>query len=172
MIKWIAVAMLHLSGLQFGEIELSPIAQDAAEQWAEAGAPVSTTPDSSGADITFHLVPEMGIQSPGLANVWWTGDGEIFESSILLSPEIEGERLLRSVVLHELGHSLGLPHIEAEGAVMFPVLNRSNDCASCPQELQPDDIAAIQALYGAPEGVPTAVNPSTSGSVKKHHNHN
>jgi hypothetical protein len=54
---------------------------------------------------------------------------------------------LFTVALHETGHSLGLTHSENPAAVMYPFYRG-------PVEgLHPDDIAAIQALYGdAPSG--------------------
>jgi hypothetical protein len=49
---------------------------------------------------------------------------------------------LFSVVLHELGHSLGLGHADAPGAVMYPYYKRASQLAEA-------DIAAIQTLYAA-----------------------
>jgi hypothetical protein len=50
-----------------------------------------------------------------------------------------------TIVLHELGHALGLGHSSTSGAVM------QNGYRGAKRELTPDDIAAIQALYGVPE---------------------
>jgi hypothetical protein len=54
-----------------------------------------------------------------------------------------------SIVLHELGHALGLGHSTTSGAVM------QNGYRGARRELTADDIAAIQAVYGVPE--PSAV---------------
>ncbi|HYP08295.1 MAG TPA: matrixin family metalloprotease [Bryobacteraceae bacterium] len=48
----------------------------------------------------------------------------------------------QSVVLHELGHALGLGHSDRPNAVMYPYYRRLGT-------LQPDDIAAIRRLYPA-----------------------
>jgi hypothetical protein len=51
---------------------------------------------------------------------------------------------LETVILHELGHSLGLGHTEFPGAVMGSSYIGAN------RELSPDDIAGITTLYGPP----------------------
>jgi hypothetical protein len=49
-----------------------------------------------------------------------------------------------TVMLHEIGHSLGLGHSGVLGAVMEPIYAGSR------RSLSADDIAGIQALYGGP----------------------
>lgn len=53
-----------------------------------------------------------------------------------------------SVVLHELGHALGLGHSDVPGAVMYPYYRRVT-------KLTGEDILAIRELYAAPDSAPT-----------------
>ncbi|XP_021747214.1 metalloendoproteinase 3-MMP-like [Chenopodium quinoa] len=50
---------------------------------------------------------------------------------------------LNSVVLHEIGHLLGLGHSQDQNAVMFPTIGQGMR----KRELQQDDVEGIQALY-------------------------
>jgi hypothetical protein len=68
-----------------------------------------------------------------------------------------------AVVLHELGHALGLGHMNKPGAVMYPYYRRF-------EGLQPLDIEAIRKIYaarvevsdGAPPTAPVAPDPAPS----------
>ena len=53
---------------------------------------------------------------------------------------------VETVSLHEFGHILGLAHSSVTGAVMFPFVSDNHTLRT----LTPDDVAAIQSLYGAP----------------------
>jgi len=62
---------------------------------------------------------------------------------------------IRRVVLHETGHLLGMDHSSVSTAIMNAFTNNSDS-------LQPDDIAGIQALYGAPTTSPTPTPTPTT----------
>lgn len=68
------------------------------------------------------------------------------EADILIDPDpphpLEAPDCLRSTLLHEVGHFLGLPHLEAP-AVMAPVSR------SCDLDLTEADRAALDLRYGA-----------------------
>jgi hypothetical protein len=55
---------------------------------------------------------------------------------------------LRFVALHEFGHSLGVAHSDDPTAIMYPFYSG----AVTDPVLQPDDIDAIQSIYGAAVG--------------------
>ena len=50
---------------------------------------------------------------------------------------------IETVALHELGHLLGLAHSDVPGSVMWPTVSTNYTLRT----LQPDDLAAIRALY-------------------------
>jgi len=69
---------------------------------------------------------------------------------------------LKSTLLHELGHTIGLDHSSVSGAIMYPSLNNSS-------ALQSDDIAGMNALVDSTIGrqVTGYVSPfSTTGENK------
>lgn len=110
-----------------------------------------------------------------------TATGAIVEADIFLnsrftwsvaSAGVPGRVDLESIVLHELGHLLGLSHsavgetertsggnrrVVASGAIMFPIAMSSGTIAE--RVLHPDDIAGISDLY------PTAAALTETGSI-------
>lgn len=58
-----------------------------------------------------------------------------------------------SVLLHEMGHSLGIGHTDAPNAVMYPYYQRAT-------VLQSDDVASIRQLYAEAGGTTTPATPT------------
>lgn len=50
---------------------------------------------------------------------------------------------LRSVVMHELGHSIGLSHSQEEDSIMYSFYQYG-----LPPSLSYDDVLAVQTVYG------------------------
>src|SRR5690606_10254944 len=70
------------------------------------------------------------------------------------------------VMLHEVGHALGLSHSAVSTAVMAPTVAFSQ-CSAAPRPLQPDDIAGVQFIYGGgpPPGQPVVTAAGVAGGV-------
>jgi len=58
-----------------------------------------------------------------------------------------------TVALHELGHALGLGHSDQPGAIMYPYYRY-------PAQIGVDDIAGVQAIYGAPTAAAVSSAPA------------
>ncbi|XP_047324361.1 metalloendoproteinase 2-MMP-like [Impatiens glandulifera] len=80
------------------------------------------------------------------ADETWVIDGDFSTSSSIFAVDLE------SVVIHEIGHLLGLGHSSVVDAMMYPsIASRTRKL-----NLAGDDIEGIQVLYGA--------NPNFNGS--------
>ena len=72
------------------------------------------------------------------------------------------------VMLHEVGHALGLGHSAVSTAVMAATVSFSQ-CSAAPRPLQPDDIAGVQFIYGGAgggsPGQPVVTSAGAAGGV-------
>ncbi len=62
-----------------------------------------------------------------------------------------GEFYIEGVMVHEVGHGLGLGHTNVSGATMFPSVS---SCNNNPATTENDDEAGIRDLYGGGGGIP------------------
>jgi len=133
---------------------------------------------NSGADMQFGFGPgehgdvyKFDGQGGVLAHAFFPSDGRLhfdddekwaFEDAAKIK---EGSFTdLLSVTIHELGHSLGLPHSDEEEAIMYPFYRHPElDTNQNIKQFQMShfDIAAIQDIYGPREGGVTARPPPT-----------
>ena len=87
---------------------------------------------------------------PGTQSIFGTGGTINGDMHIDSSKDWVSTFDLATVVLHELGHSLGLGHSDDINAIMYPLYSGTN------LTLGADDIAGIQSIYGAAVPVPAA----------------
>ena len=91
--------------------------------------------------VVFDDTRRRGIDWHGLS-IFWPDTPRVYVKQL---PAIEN---LRWTLLHELGHVVGLGHPDGAGQNVPAVMN----LLTFHNELQPDDIAGIRALYGVRGG--------------------
>ena len=101
-----------------------------------------------------HCGEEWGEETLAMAPLWYATDGSMaadivfnptYTWDVYDGPLVSGRQDFRRVVLHELGHTLGLDHPDDYGQTVRAIMNsRAGDT----DRLQADDIAGIRAIYG------------------------
>jgi hypothetical protein len=117
-------------------------------------------PDALAGDIALNELNNFSVDPGNEGDALQTGPFGTYLN------DIEG------LLLHEIGHTLGLAHSDVTDGVMcgfiFPgdVFDGSScDFTHVNRQLHADDISGIQAIYGAPVPVPAAVWLFGSGLV-------
>lgn len=137
------------SGYDAGDI--SAALMSAFDRW-ESVASIDFQMVSSGADVTVSMADlSSGVAgqagytfsgTPGLSEIY-SGDIE-FNSDYTWSPYGSGGVDFYAVALHEIGHILGLDHVNDTSEIMNPVIYAS--------DLGSGDIAGVRYLYGTDGG--------------------
>jgi len=84
----------------------------------------------------------------------WTSEGEDPNGSGCSS-----EVYIEGVMVHEVGHALGLDHTNVAGATMLPSVSY---CSNGPATTEADDESAILALYGTAPCTDSTLYPCTA----------
>jgi len=129
-------------------------------QVSDSGAPMGTTGNQQGdsrfGDIRISMIPMSG-NVLGYAMLPPPYNGGTDAGDIVLNSniawQVNSDYDFQTVVMHEMGHALGLDHSTLSTADMYPYYN------GVKQTLTTDDIAGIQAVYGA---YPAPNHPNTS----------
>lgn len=125
--------------------------RDAFDEWADAGIPMRFTyvRDSASADVHVHFVERFSQGISGRTiwsrdEAWWLVGGQI--ELALLHPRGDAITMpqLRAIALHEIGHLLGLDHVEDPAHIMAPRVRA--------YELSDADRATVRLLYSVPAG--------------------
>lgn len=104
-------------------------------RWAEV-APLRFTETER--DGLIRIDPDAGYLGPNvLGQAYFPGTGD-------LAGDINFRTVSYPVALHEIGHAIGIAHSDVPGAVMYFSISAL--------DLQADDVAAVQALYGVGSG--------------------
>ncbi|MHC1768199.1 MAG: carboxypeptidase regulatory-like domain-containing protein [Verrucomicrobiia bacterium] len=149
----------------------------------EEGLLVPGTPDVNTTDNTnlVYWVKDTTVVNGGLDNISgatgvafadYFSDGTLAEVDIVLNGRVYSwftdynntanrAQFIESVLLHEIGHLIGLAHSPAGGATMFP---RGGGGVDAQSGLSVDEIAAVRALYPGPT---TPASARLSGRVTK-----
>lgn len=127
------------------------IVRDAFDEWSQSGIPVRFTyvRDSASADVHVSFVPQFAQGISGRTiwsrdSTWWLVGGDI---ELALTHPLGGALntdQMRAIALHEIGHLLGLDHVDDATNIMAPRVRV--------RTLSDTDRATVRLLYSVPAG--------------------
>jgi len=117
---------------------------------AAVGLRFSEAADTAGATFVVRWADTLEADRAGVTDVTWDKAGRIRRVEVYLATRSPSSGrpfavdARRAVVLHEIGHALGLPHSSRPGDVMFPVATET--------ALSDRDRFSLRLLYEFPTG--------------------
>jgi Matrixin len=131
--------------------QMADFVREAMDQWETAGLGLRFEPaaDSTDADIVVRWIDRFDFDRAGQTDLTWDQAGRVRKASIALALRTNTgvtlpDAALRTVALHETGHTLGLPHSADSNDVMFP--------SAKTKSLSERDRRTAQVLYQLPPG--------------------
>lgn len=143
-VPWYAPAFVNVNGLDYYDA----VAR-AAARWNEAtGLPLFAavgSPPTIGVTVEFLPPAQMGGQN-GITS--YTSDAQgypVLDRVRIIDSFFDGARLY-SVMLHELGHTIRLNHLNSPAMIMFA-------SQPLPGDISNDEIRAVQLMTALPNGI-------------------
>ncbi len=132
--------------------EMVPEVRWALDTWhpAAVGLRFSEAADTTGATLVVRWADTLEADRAGVTDVTWDKAGRIRRAVVYLATRSPSSgrpftiNARRAVVLHEIGHALGLPHSSRPGDVMYPVATETT--------LSDRDRFSLRLLYEFPTG--------------------
>ena len=125
--------------------------RDAFEEWGTAGIPVRFTfvRDSASADVRVRFVSSFAQPISGRTiwsrdAEWWLVGGDIELALLHPRGDAVSPSQLHAIALHEIGHLLGLDHVDDPAHIMAPRVRA--------RALSDADLATVRLLYSVPAG--------------------
>lgn len=128
------------------------VVRDAFARWSATGIPVRFTfvRDSTSADVRVTFVPRFAEGISGRTiwsrdSEWWLVGGDVQLAIAHPSGGAVSAPQLRAIALHEVGHLLGLDHVNDPSHIMAPRVRM--------RVLSDADIATVRLIYSVPAGL-------------------
>jgi hypothetical protein len=142
--------------------EMVPEVRWALEAWrpSAVGLRFNEAADTGGASLVIRWADTLDAERAGVTDVTWDKAGRIRRAEVYLATRSPSSGrpftvdARRAIVLHEIGHALGLPHSSRPGDVMFPVATAT--------ELSDRDRFSLRLLYEFPTGWIGTVRAATA----------
>ncbi len=139
-------------GMHEGWDTLFPtLVREAFDEWGQSGVPIRFTyvRDSANADVRVRFVPNFteGISGRTIwsrDSAWWLVGANIELALMHSGGGMVNREQLRAIALHEIGHLLGLDHVDDPTHIMAPRVRV--------RALSDTDRATVRLLYSVPAG--------------------